>query len=63
MDIQVLPLTSCKGGTWEVRLDRNKVPFRSEADARAFVETLKARLAAPHQLPAVAIGLASRLAG
>ncbi|WP_012316374.1 hypothetical protein [Pseudomonas putida] len=35
---------------WEVRLDQHVVSFRSEAEARAFVVTLEARLRAPHPL-------------
>ncbi|MCV9920018.1 hypothetical protein OIU19_14585 [Pseudomonas sp. BT-42-2] len=33
---------------WQVRLDQHVVSFRSEAEARAFVATLEARLQAPH---------------
>lgn len=51
MDIQIRPLASIKGNSWEVRMDRNKVTFRSESEARAFVELLESRLAAPHYLP------------
>lgn len=51
MDIQVRPLTPLEGSLWEVRMDRRKVTFRSESEARAFVQTLQARLAAPHALP------------
>jgi len=35
---------------WQVRLDQHVVSFRSEAEARAFVVTLEARLQAPHTL-------------
>lgn len=35
---------------WEVRLDQHVVSFRSEAEARAFLNTLQARLQAPHPL-------------
>jgi len=35
---------------WEVRLDQHVVSFRSEAEARAFLNTLEARLQAPHPL-------------
>lgn len=38
------------GCPWEVRLDQHVVSFRSEAEARAFVNTLQARLQAPHPL-------------
>ncbi|QVN02353.1 hypothetical protein [Pseudomonas rhodesiae] len=33
---------------WEVRLDQKTITFRSEAEARAFAETLQARIQAPH---------------
>jgi putative alpha-1,2-mannosidase len=36
---------------WQVRLDQHAVTFRSEAEARAFMRTLEARLHAPHQFP------------
>ncbi|GEM_PF-571892 len=52
MDIQVRPLSSIEGDAWEVLMDRNKVKFRSESEARAFVQRLQSRLAAPHYLPA-----------
>jgi hypothetical protein len=32
-------------------MGRNKVSFRSEAEARDFAKKLQARVAAPHQLP------------
>lgn len=35
---------------WEVRLDQHVVSFRSEAEARAFMNTLQARIQAPHSL-------------
>ncbi|MFI8742428.1 hypothetical protein [Stutzerimonas zhaodongensis] len=57
MDIQIRPLTSFEGSSWEVRLNRNKVTFRSESEARAFVQLLESRLSAPHQLPDVAADL------
>lgn len=42
-----------KGGEhlWQVRLDQHCVSFRSEEEARQFVNTLEARLRAPHHLP------------
>ena len=55
MDIQVRPLTSFEGSSWEVRMDRNKVTFRNESEARVFVQKLESRLSAPHQLPDPAI--------
>ncbi|MBA1295681.1 hypothetical protein G7025_20155 [Pseudomonas lurida] len=36
---------------WEVRLDHKAITFRSEAEARAFAETLQARIQAPHAFP------------
>ena len=36
---------------WEVRLDQKAITFRSEAEARAFADTLKARIQAPHHIP------------
>ncbi len=54
MDIQVRPLTSFEGSSWEVRMGRNKVTFRSESEARAFVELLESRLSAAHHLPDLA---------
>ncbi|MGG2399089.1 hypothetical protein ACJRW5_19295 [Pseudomonas sp. SH1-B] len=36
---------------WQVRLDQHCVSFRSEEEARQFVNTLEARLRAPHRLP------------
>ena len=51
MDIQIRPLTPFEGSHWEVRMDRNRVTFRSEAEARNFAQLLQARLAAPHTLP------------
>ncbi|MCQ2030741.1 hypothetical protein EA797_15640 [Stutzerimonas zhaodongensis] len=55
MDIQVRPLTSFEGSNWEVLMGRNKVTFRNEAEARAFVELLESRLSAPHHLPDIPI--------
>jgi hypothetical protein len=40
-----------QGSQWQVRMDQHVVSFRTEADARAFVNTLEARLQAPHRLP------------
>ncbi|MBO0494882.1 hypothetical protein [Pseudomonas sp. Marseille-Q1929] len=36
---------------WEVRLDQKAITFHSEAEARAFAETLQARIQAPHAIP------------
>lgn len=38
---------------WQVQLDQHVVSFRSEAEARAFVTLLQARLQAPHPLKQV----------
>nr|WP_225923068.1 hypothetical protein [Pseudomonas xantholysinigenes] len=35
---------------WQVQLDQHVVSFRNEAEARAFVALLEARLNAPHAL-------------
>ncbi|WP_437420398.1 hypothetical protein [Stutzerimonas chloritidismutans] len=51
MNIQVRPLSPREGSVWEVCMGQRKVTFRSESEARAFVQTLEARLAAPHVLP------------
>ncbi|AEJ06860.1 hypothetical protein [Stutzerimonas stutzeri] len=51
MNILVRPLTPSPDSAWQVCLDRQKVTFRSEAEARAFVATLHRRLQAPHPLP------------
>jgi hypothetical protein len=45
---------------WQVRLDQHAVTFRSEAEARAFMRTLEARIQAPHQIP---VPLTQRAAG
>lgn len=36
---------------WEVRLDQKAIIFHTEAEARAFVDTLQARIQAPHRFP------------
>ncbi|MDB6143172.1 MAG: hypothetical protein JWP80_2216 [Pseudomonas sp.] len=51
MKVLVRELTKSGGSEWQVRLDQHAVNFRSEAEARAFVETLESRLRAPHKLP------------
>ncbi|MET1080597.1 MAG: hypothetical protein ABWY06_21510 [Pseudomonas sp.] len=51
MQIQLSPITTYQGHRWQVSLDRHCVSFRSEAEARAFIATLQARLQAPHHLP------------
>jgi hypothetical protein len=48
MDISVSEVA----GGWVVQLGRCRVPFDSREAAGLFVERLRARLAAPHFLPA-----------
>ncbi|MFK8333123.1 hypothetical protein M2D63_024240 [Pseudomonas sp. BJa5] len=50
MIIQVSASAQKPGCPWQVRLDQHVVSFRSEAEARAFVNTLQTRLQAPHPL-------------
>ena len=50
MNIQVSASAKKPGCPWQVQLDQHVVSFRSEAEARAFVNTLQARLQAPHPL-------------
>lgn len=40
------------GTEWLVMLDSYPVSFRTELEATAFVEKLRARINAPHELPA-----------
>jgi hypothetical protein len=51
MNILIRPLTVAHGNCWQVRMDQHVVSFRSESEARHFVDTLQARLRAPHVLP------------
>ena len=51
MKILITALARSQDCQWQVQLDRQAVNFRSEAEARAFVATLEARLRAPHVLP------------
>ena len=53
MNILIRPLTTAQGNRWQVRMDQHSVSFRSETEAQHFVETLQARLRAPHVLPQV----------
>jgi hypothetical protein len=39
------------GHKWQVRLNKDAFTFRTEAEARAFAETLQARIQAPHRFP------------
>lgn len=51
MKILVRSTTTAQGVRWQVCLDQHSVSFNSEAEARAFVATLEARIRAPHRLP------------
>lgn len=51
MNILIQPLDKAGKTFWQVKLDRQCVSFRSEAEARQFVTTLESRLRAPHDLP------------
>ncbi|MDD0841763.1 hypothetical protein [Pseudomonas sp. Gutcm_11s] len=52
MNISIQQVKSATGGAlWQVCLDQHGVSFRSEAEARSFVNVLRARLQAPHPLP------------
>ncbi|WP_166571882.1 hypothetical protein [Pseudomonas sp. R5(2019)] len=51
MNIVITEFAKPRGSHWQVRLDQHVVSFRSEAEALAFVSTLRARLQAPHTFP------------
>ena len=51
MNIQIRQIMTAEGARWQVSLDQHGVCFRSEAEARDFVNVLQARLSAPHPLP------------
>ncbi|KAF1030714.1 MAG: hypothetical protein GAK37_01155 [Pseudomonas sp.] len=51
MKILIKALAKSHGNKWQVRLDHNAFTFRSEAEARAFANTLQTRLQAPHPFP------------
>ena len=51
MKVLLSELKQPRGSCWQVRMDQHAVSFRSEAEARAFIATLEARLQAPHGLP------------
>ncbi|WP_176465112.1 hypothetical protein [Pseudomonas sp. Irchel 3E20] len=51
MKILIKELAKTRTPQWQVRIDQHAVTFRSEAEARAFVATLQARLSAPHRIP------------
>ena len=51
MKILIRALAKSPGNKWQVSLDGDAFTFRSEAEARAFAETLQARIQAPHRIP------------
>lgn len=51
MNIAITESVKPRGSHWQVQMGQHVVSFRSEAEALAFVETLQARLRAPHSLP------------
>ena len=51
MKILIKALARSEGNKWQVRLDQNAFTFRSEAEARAFADTLQTRIQAPHRVP------------
>jgi hypothetical protein len=51
MNIRILQLNKAEGPCWQVHFASHSVTFRSELEARQFVDTLQARLRAPHPLP------------
>lgn len=51
MKILIKALAKSPGKLWQVRLDGEAITFRSEAEARAFVDTLQARIQAPTVSP------------
>lgn len=51
MKILIKALARSRDCQWQVQLDQQAVNFRSEPEARAFVDTLRTRLQAPHKLP------------
>jgi hypothetical protein len=51
MKILIKALARSRNCQWQVQIDQQTVNFRSESEARAFVDTLQSRLQAPHILP------------
>ncbi|MBN2991723.1 hypothetical protein JWR97_10435 [Pseudomonas cedrina subsp. fulgida] len=51
MKILIKALAKSAGHQWQVRLDKDAFTFRTEAEARAFADTLQARIQAPHRFP------------
>ncbi len=54
MDISVQPLASLSQPfSWQVQMGRHQVTFRTEDEARGFVQALEKRISAEHLLPAL----------
>lgn len=51
MKILIRALAKSPGKKWQVTLDGDAFTFRNEAEARAFADTLQARIQAPHRIP------------
>ena len=51
MKILIKALARSRDCQWQVQIDQQAINFRSESEARAFVDTLCTRLQAPHRLP------------
>jgi hypothetical protein len=51
MKILIKALAKSPDCQWQVQIDQQAVNFRTKAEAKAFVDTLKSRLQAPHKLP------------
>ncbi|WP_455930178.1 hypothetical protein [Pseudomonas fluorescens] len=51
MKILIRALAKSPCNKWQVSLDGDAFTFRSEAEARAFADTLQARIQAPHRIP------------
>lgn len=51
MNVMTQPVKTATGSGWQVRIGKQSVTFRSEAEARQFVSTLQMRVSAPHVLP------------
>ena len=51
MKILMKALARSRNCQWQVQIDQQAVNFRSESEARAFVDKLQSRLQAPHSLP------------
>ncbi|MEB0205534.1 hypothetical protein [Pseudomonas sp. CCC3.1] len=56
MKILIKALARSRDCQWQVQIDQQAVNFRSEAEAKAFVDKLQSRLQAPHTLPERLVG-------